>query len=49
MEGNKAAKMDVLSVLKEWFVTNRLYEDRDGSILSPYSLLLAQHLTNTGH
>lgn len=45
----RGSKNDVLGILKEWFVANRLYEDRDGSILPPYSLLLVQHLTNTGH
>ena len=42
-------KMDVLSILKEWFVEKRLCPDNDGSVSSPHLLLLAQHLANTGH
>lgn len=41
--------MDILDILKEWFVMSRLFEDSDGSVLSPYSLLPAQERTNTGH
>lgn len=42
-------KMDVLSILKEWFVEKRLCQDSDGSVLSPHLFLLAQHLAHTGH
>lgn len=50
MEGDKRQqKIDVLDILKEWFVMSRLFEDSDGSVLSPYSLLPAQEQTNTGH
>lgn len=40
--------MDILGILKNGFVTSRLFENSDGSVLSSHSLLLAQHLTNTG-
>lgn len=50
MGGNKRQqKMDVIGLLKEWFVMSKLFEESNGSVLSSHSLLLAQHLTNTDH
>lgn len=49
MVGDKRQqKMDVLDIIKEWFVMSKLFEDSDGSVLS-YSLLPAQERANTGH
>ena len=40
--------MDVSGILKNGFVTSRLFENSDRSVLSSHSLLFAQYLTNTG-
>lgn len=49
MVGDKRQqKMDVLDIIKEWFVMSKLFEDSDGSVLS-YSSLPAQERANTGH
>lgn len=42
-------KMDVPGIFKDCFVKSRLYEDSDGSLLLPHSLLLAQCLAKTGY